>query len=91
MTEPTEAATTQRGRPRPNATIDRDERVRKHLEAEGPRSRAALATELDMPGNQVYLSLWRLSHSDPPKIVKQGARWAVPDAPEAPAAAAPVE
>lgn len=78
MTETTpEVATAQRGRPRPDATIERDEQVRKHLEANGPKSRAALAVELEMPGNQVYLSLWRLAHAEPPKIVKQGGTWAV--------------
>jgi len=74
---PVEAPATQRGRPRPDATVERDERVFKHLEAEGPKTRPELATELDMPGNQIYLSLYRLSRADPPRIVKSGGKWSV--------------
>lgn len=85
MTEtPVEGTQAQRGRPRPDATVERDELVFKHIEAEGPKTRPELASELDMPGNQVYLSLYRLSRSDPPRIVKAGGKWSV-------AGAAPVE
>lgn len=74
---PVEAPATQRGRPRPDATVERDERVFKHLEAGGPKTRPELATELDLPGNQIYLSLYRLNRSDPPRIEKSGGKWAV--------------
>lgn len=84
MSEAPVETPTQRGRPRPDATVERDERVLKHIEAEGPKTRPELATALDMPGNQVYLSLYRLSRSDPPRVVKTGGKWGI-------AGAVPVE
>ena len=72
----TPEAATGRGRPRPDATVERDERVFKHLEAATEsKTRAQLATELDMPGNEVYLSLYRLSRATPARIVKDGGKW----------------
>lgn len=76
----TPAETTQRGRPRPDATVERDARVLRHITENGAKNRAELADELELPGNQVYLSLYRLSRSDPPTIVKQGSKWNVPGA-----------
>jgi hypothetical protein len=84
MTEAQAEAPAQRGRPRPDATVERDERVFKHLEAEGPKTRPELATELDMPGNQIYLSLYRLSRAEPARVEKSGGKWSV-------VAATPVE
>jgi hypothetical protein len=58
-----------RGRPRTRETIDRDQAVLNALSA-GPKTREALAEELSQPPSLVYLALWRLSHQDPPKVVK---------------------
>lgn len=95
MTEPeapaADAAT--RGRPRPDVTVERDEKVLAAI-TEAPGTRKELVERLGMAGNEVYLSLYRLSRADPPKIVKNGATWQTPDyvAPEpTPAPEAPVE
>lgn len=91
-------ATTSKGRPRDEATIQRDESVVKAL-GEGPATRDELATKLDIAGNLVYLSLWRLRKAD--KVIKlNGKTWALPGtvlpepapkATEAPAAEAEAE
>lgn len=49
-----------RGRPRPQATIERDEKIMKCLSAGGPKSRNALADELGLDKTIVYLALSRL-------------------------------
>lgn len=73
MTEPTfeapaEApAPSRRGRPRSQETLARDEAVMTALR-EGPKTRETLAAELNVPASLVYLALWRLSHTDPPRV-----------------------
>lgn len=65
-----------KGRPRDPNVAERDEKVLTAI-AEGPITRDALAAKLDIPGNHVYLSLWRLRRAD--KIVKlNGKTWALP-------------
>lgn len=61
-TEATEATeTTRRGRPRPQATLDRDAQVLGAIQStEGPVTRDKLVEATGMPANQVYLSLYRL-------------------------------
>lgn len=66
-----------RGRPRPTATIERDENVLKHLVAVGPQKRDAIATALGVEGKEVYLSLYRLNRDG--KIKRSGASWAALD------------
>lgn len=63
-----------RGRPRPGHTIDRDTRVHEHIKANGPKSKKNLVEELDIPANEAYLSLYRLSRAN--KIVRSGTAWA---------------
>ena len=81
---PTEAP--RRGRPRPDATLERDAKVLASITASGPVTRAQIAENTGLKGNEVYLSLYRLSRSDPPQVVRSGATWSVPGA-EAPVAA----
>jgi len=65
-----EAATRRgRGRPRTRETIDRDQAVVEALR-NGPKTREQLADELSQTPSLVYLALWRLSHQDPPQVVK---------------------
>lgn len=97
MTEPeapaTETTTTTRGRPRPDATVERDEKVLAVI-TEAPGTRKELVERTGFAGNEVYLSLYRLSRANPPKIVKNGSTWQSVDyvAPEpAPAPEAPTE
>lgn len=68
MTEPTASpvdhagAPTRRGRPRSEATLDRDAAVLRLL-ADGPRTTAQLASALDLPKPGIaYLALYRLRH-----------------------------
>jgi hypothetical protein len=83
MTEITEApeapetteASAGRGRPRSADTIARDERVFAHIKEHGPKTRKQLADELELPGNEIYLSLYRLSRTEPPHIVRSGSNW----------------
>lgn len=49
-----------RGRPRPQATIERDERIVKFLDDNGAQSRNALADALGLDKTIVYLALSRL-------------------------------
>ena len=49
-----------RGRPRPQETIDRDNRILEHLRANGAQTRNALADALNEPRTKVWLSLDRL-------------------------------
>jgi site-specific DNA-cytosine methylase len=58
-----------KGRPRPNETVERDARVFDALATQG-LTRAAIATQLDMAPNLVYLSLWRLARGDSPRVEK---------------------
>jgi hypothetical protein len=94
MTEteaPAADPTAPRGRPRPDTTIERDEKVLAAI-TEAPGTRKQLVERLGMAGNEVYLSLYRLSRATPPKIIKNGSTWQTPDyvapepAPEAPVA-----
>lgn len=73
MTEEAAAPTQTRGRPRPDETVARDERVFAHIQSAGAQTRAQIATALEMEGNQVYLSLYRL-HRDG-KIQRSGGSW----------------
>ena len=52
-----------RGRPRPQATIQRDDAVKAAL-AEGPLTRKQLAEKLGWESKDVYASLWRFRHYD---------------------------
>ncbi len=76
MTEP-EAPAANRGRPRPDATIERDKTVLAHLANAGPQDRKAIAEALSMEGKQVYLSLYRLNRDG--AIVRNGAKWSAKD------------
>jgi hypothetical protein len=42
------------------------------LREAGPQTREQLATTLNTPTSLVYLALWRLSHTDPPRVEKIG-------------------
>lgn len=59
-----------RGRPRARETLERDEAVINVLRDEGPMTRERLSERLNQPSSLVYLALWRLSHQDPPKVVR---------------------
>jgi site-specific DNA-cytosine methylase len=59
MTEVAEAIASTRGRPRPTATIERDEQVFAALETAQTKDELAVTTGLE--AKQVYLSLWRLA------------------------------
>lgn len=58
MTEPMSTEKTRRGRPRPQATIDRDNSVYDVLTR--PMTRADLVTATGLKDSEVYLSLHRL-------------------------------
>jgi hypothetical protein len=49
-----------RGRPRPQATIERDEQVRALLRDNGAMTRSAIAEKLGWEPKDAYASLWRL-------------------------------
>jgi hypothetical protein len=85
MTEPEAPADAKRGRPRPDATIERDKRVLEHLAAVGPQKRDDIAKALEMEGKQVYLSLYRLNRDG--AILRSGASWSAKDENGAPIAA----
>jgi predicted transcriptional regulator len=59
MTEPSAA----RGRPRPQETIARDEKVLELIAAEGELSRAAIAEKLGITPNLAYMSIFRLKRA----------------------------
>lgn len=61
-----------RGRPRTRETISRDEAVLRVLRENGPMTRERLAELLNEPTSLVYLALWRLSHQEPPAVIKIG-------------------
>ncbi len=84
MTE-AEGAPAPKGRPRPDSTVERDEKVFKFIEANPAQTRAQIATGTELPGNEVYLSLYRLSRANPPRIVKSGAKWSAAGTSEQPA------
>jgi predicted Rossmann fold nucleotide-binding protein DprA/Smf involved in DNA uptake len=77
MTEP-DASTATRGRPRPASTIERDERVYAVITAEGA-SKKDIVAAVDLPGNEVYLSLYRLQRDG--KIKREGSNWKRLDVP----------
>jgi len=56
---PAEEGRSRRGRPRPTATIERDEAVLASI-AEGGSTRNELAEATSLTPQQVYLALWRL-------------------------------
>lgn len=69
-----------RGRPRPQATIDRDSQILEILQRSGmPVGRKPLADMLGVNVNIVYLSLTRLRRDGLVKTVRQGKHhlWAV--------------
>jgi site-specific DNA-cytosine methylase len=70
VTEVALAQETQRGRPRPGETVERDRRVFETLAGAG-KTREALATELDMEPKLVYLSLYRLRRDGRVERVRQ--------------------
>lgn len=59
---PTEDTAKRKGRPRPEDTIKRDEQVLKLIAESGDNgvTRTQLAETLELEGNTVYLSLFRL-------------------------------
>lgn len=78
MTEPTAetAATAGRGRPRPATTIERDAKVLEFLKAtDGGKSRKQIVEGTEIPGNEVYLSLYRLSRAG--TVKREGSTWVV--------------
>lgn len=68
-----------RGRPRPDATIARDEQVFLALHNNGPTSRAQIAEWFSVNVNIVYLSLNRLRNAGRIEKVRRGKHhlWAV--------------
>ena len=82
MTEPSETAETPtagRGRPRPETTIERDAKVLEYLRGqESGVNRANIVAGTELPGNEVYLSLYRLKRDG--KIVRDGGTWKIADA-----------
>lgn len=63
MTEP-EASQPRTGRPRPDGTIEQDQRVLDHLRASGPLTKSSIAEALGLLPSRTYLSLYRLRHSN---------------------------
>lgn len=76
MTEPTEApaAGGTRGRPRPDETIERDAKVLAFIanHADGV-TRKQIVEGTSIPGNEVYLSLYRLRRDG--KAARTGSTW----------------
>lgn len=74
MTEPeAPAAEAKRGRPRPQDTIQRDQDVLANFPADGSGiTKVALAEATGMPGNQLYLSLYRLQRDKAIERVREG-------------------
>lgn len=68
-----------RGRPRPTATIERDEQVFLALHNNGPTSRAQVADWFGVNVNIVYLSLNRLRNAGRIEKIRRGKHhlWAV--------------
>lgn len=77
-----------RGRPRPSSTVERDKVVLEFIAANGPQTRAQVAAGTQLPGNEVYLSLYRLNRAEPKQVEKRGLTWVVAGyvPPETPAA-----
>ncbi len=79
MTEPTPETPTPdagtRGRPRPDEVVQRDAAVLAALQAAGDAglTRPKLAEATSLPGNQVYLSLYRLKRDG--KADRAGGSW----------------
>jgi predicted ArsR family transcriptional regulator len=75
MTEASTEADTRHGRPRPQDTIERDEKVAQLLSAEGPLTREEIATKLGITPSIAYMSLFRLRKSgDVAKATGEGVR-----------------
>ena len=83
-TENAETPAAGRGRPRPDGTIERDKRVLAYLTENGAKTRKEIVEGTELPGNEVYLSLYRLSRQDPPAVKRTGGSWSVEGAVEAP-------
>jgi predicted transcriptional regulator of viral defense system len=68
-----------RGRPRPTATIERDEQVFLSLHNNGPTSRAQVAEWFGVNPNIIYLALNRLRNAGRIEKVRRGKHhlWAV--------------
>lgn len=77
MTEE-QGETTGRGRPRPNETIERDEKVRAFLGESGPNTRKGIVEGTGLAGNEVYLSLYRLRVANVAK--REGSTWSLVEA-----------
>jgi hypothetical protein len=81
----TPAADGRRGRPRPQATIDRDEKVRALLAERGALTRGAIAEALGWESKQAYASLWRLrNYENAVEKVQGKSEWQLADATPAP-------
>lgn len=70
-----------RGRPRPTATVERDDLILRALHVQGPLGRQTLADMFGVNPNIVYLSLNRLRRLGQVKKVRQSKfhLWAVVD------------
>lgn len=74
-----------RGRPRPQATIERDEKVRALLAERGALTRAGIAEALGWEPKEAYASLWRLRHYESAVEKVQGkSEWQLAGATPAP-------
>lgn len=78
MTEPTDAPAAGRGRPRPDATVQRDQQVLAQLQAGGPQTRKAVAEATGLEGKEVYLSFYRLQRDG--LITRSGGTWTATEA-----------
>lgn len=61
-----------RGRPRPEATIERDQKILQLLRDQGPRTRNAIAEHLGLKKVPTYLSLDRLRRDGLVRICANG-------------------
>jgi len=80
--QPQEQAQTRAGRPRPEATVAQDAQVLQLIEASVDENgqpagitRKALEEQTGLPGNKVYLSIWRLKTAGSIHKV-EGNKWA---------------
>lgn len=69
-----ETTETSKGRPRPQETVERDQRVFDALAMQG-LSREAISTAVQVKPNLVYLSLWRLKRDSRVERVRHDGNW----------------
>jgi len=68
----TEEAKRPRGRPRPEATIERDQRILSYLRTGGDKTRNQIAEELELDKTLTYLALDRLRNAGVARIKGNG-------------------